>query len=159
MPKLTQRLIDSLRPEDRDRIVFDETVPGFGVRVFRSGRKSYVIQYRSQKRTRRYTLGDCALFTPAEVRKKAARYLADVRCVRQGDQPLDFHVHPSVHQSVFTENRSEFSGFVGVASVRWRDGSEWVKFHVFGLVSKRNSTRFREKTVGYVGNLRCIGYN
>jgi hypothetical protein len=65
MPKLTQRLIESLRPdENRDRIVFDETVPGFGVRVFRSGRKSYLIQYRSQKRTRRFTLGNCNVLTP-----------------------------------------------------------------------------------------------
>ena len=75
MPRLTQRLIDSLRAEERDRIVFEETLPGFGVRVFRSGRKSYVIQHRSQKRTRRYTLGDCALFTPAQARKKAAKHL------------------------------------------------------------------------------------
>ena len=43
MPRLTQRLIDSLRAEERDRIVFEEMLPGFGVRVLRSGRKSYVI--------------------------------------------------------------------------------------------------------------------
>ena len=30
MPRLTQRLIDSLRAEERDRIVFEETLPGFG---------------------------------------------------------------------------------------------------------------------------------
>jgi hypothetical protein len=59
MAKLTQRLVESLRPdENRDYIVFDEMVPGFGVRVFRSGHKSYLVQYRSQKRTRRYTLGN-----------------------------------------------------------------------------------------------------
>ena len=75
MPQLTQRLIDSLRAEERDRIVFEETLPGFGVRVFRSGRKSFVIQYRSQNRTRRYTLGNRALFTPAQARKKAAKRL------------------------------------------------------------------------------------
>ncbi len=78
MPKLTQRLIDSLRPESRDRIVFDETVPGFGVRVFRSGRKSYLIQYRSKKRTRRYTLGNCNVLTPLQARKRAKSLLADV---------------------------------------------------------------------------------
>jgi len=60
MPKLTQQLIASLYPdENKDRIVFDETVPGFGVREFRTGHKSYLIQYRSQKRTRRCTLGNC----------------------------------------------------------------------------------------------------
>ncbi len=76
MPRLTQKLIDSLRADGRDRIVFDETDPGFGVRVFRSGRKSYLIQYRSKKRTRRYTLGNCNVLTPLQARKKAQSLLA-----------------------------------------------------------------------------------
>ena len=84
MPRLTQKLIDSLRADGRDRIVFDETVPGFGVRMFRSGRKSYVIQYRSQKRTRRYTLGNCNVLTPLQARKKAQSLLAGVR---DGESP------------------------------------------------------------------------
>jgi hypothetical protein len=72
MPRLTQKLIESLRPdENQDYIVFDETVPGFGVRVFPSGRKSYLIQYRVQKRSRRYTLGNCNILTPLEARKRA----------------------------------------------------------------------------------------
>ena len=77
MPRLTQKLIESLRPDENpDYIVFDETVPGFGVRVYRSGRKSYMIQYRSQKRTRRYALGNCNVLTPLQARKKAASLLA-----------------------------------------------------------------------------------
>ncbi len=58
--------------------MFDKTVPGFGVRVFRSGRKSYLIQYRSQKRTRRFTLGNCNVLTPLAARKKAQSLLAGV---------------------------------------------------------------------------------
>ena len=77
--RLTQRLVDSLRPEKLDRIVFDKTIPGFGVRVFRSGRKSFLIQYRVQKKTRRFTLGNCNLLTPYEARNKAAKLLAGVR--------------------------------------------------------------------------------
>ena len=76
MPRLTQRLVDSLRPDERDRIVFDEEIPGFGVRLFRSGRKSYVIQYRAQKRTRRFTLGNCNVLTPLQARKRAQSLLA-----------------------------------------------------------------------------------
>ena len=97
MPRLTQGRIDSLRAEERDRIVFEETLPGFGVRVFASGRKSYVIQYRSQKRTRRYTLGDCALFTPAQARKKAARLLAGVR---DGEDPAETRLEALAAPSV-----------------------------------------------------------
>ncbi len=75
MPKLTQRFVDSLRADGGDRIIFDSELRGFGVRVFRSGRKSWLIQYRAQKRTRRYTVGDCALFTPLQARRKAALLL------------------------------------------------------------------------------------
>ncbi len=84
MPRLTQKLIESLRPEGQDRIIFDETVPGFGVRVFRSGHKSYLIQYRSQKRTRRFTLGNCNVLTPLQARKRAQALLAGVR---DGEDP------------------------------------------------------------------------
>ena len=43
MPKLTQRFVDSLRADGGDRIVFDSELRGFGVRVLRSGRKSWLI--------------------------------------------------------------------------------------------------------------------
>ncbi len=78
MPRLTQKLIDSLRPDGRDRIVFDEIVTGFGVRVCRSGHKSYMIQYRSQKRSRRFTLGNCNILTLLQARKRAQSLLAGV---------------------------------------------------------------------------------
>ncbi len=78
MPRLTQKLIDSLRPDESDRIVFDEEIPGFGVRVFCSGCKSYLIQYRMQKRSRRFTLGNCNVLTPLQARKKAQSLLAGV---------------------------------------------------------------------------------
>ena len=78
MPRLTQKLIDSLHTDERERIVFDGDIPGFGVWVGRSGKKSYLIQYRSQKRTRRYTIGSCSVLTPLQARKRAASLLAGV---------------------------------------------------------------------------------
>lgn len=88
MPLLTQGLIDSLRPdENRDRIVFDKALTGFGVRVCRSGYKSYMIQYRSQNRTRRYTLGNCNVLTPLQARKKARSLLAGI--ILNGENPAE----------------------------------------------------------------------
>ena len=89
MPRLTQRLIDSLQTGERDAIVFDATLPGFGVRVFASGRKSYIVQYRIKKRTRRYTLGNCSVLTPADARKMAASLLTGVL---QGKDPAEARV-------------------------------------------------------------------
>jgi hypothetical protein len=79
VPKLTQRLVESLRADGADggaRIVWDGTVPGFGVRVTPAGHKSYVIQYRSQDRSRRFTIGNVNVLMPLEARKKAQSLLA-----------------------------------------------------------------------------------
>ena len=58
MPRLSKRLMDQLRPQTTEYFAWDSTLPGFGVRVLVSGRKTYLIQYRdAHGRTRRYALG------------------------------------------------------------------------------------------------------
>ena len=81
MPRLTKRTVDAAAPDGRDRFVWDDEMPGFGLRVFESGRKSYLIQYKlggRGGRTRRMTLGLHGKLTPDEARRKAAKLLAAV---------------------------------------------------------------------------------
>ncbi len=78
MARLTKRVVDAAKPKGRDHFMWDDDLPGFGLRVFASGRKSYLIQYRASGRTRRYTIGLHGKFTPDEARKRAARLLAEV---------------------------------------------------------------------------------
>lgn len=80
MPRLTKRVIDQLRPQPQEYFAWDSTLPGFGVRVLRSGRKSYCIQYRdTHGRTRRYALGPHGVLTPEQARSLASQALARVR--------------------------------------------------------------------------------
>ena len=80
MPKLTKRFVDSLRPEETDQVVFDELVPGFGIRVMPSGVRSYLIQYRNaQRRSRRLTIGKHGALTVDQARDRARKVLAAVR--------------------------------------------------------------------------------
>ena len=53
MPILTKRTIDATEPQATEFFLWDEGIPGFGLRVMPSGRKSFVVQFRAGRRARR----------------------------------------------------------------------------------------------------------
>lgn len=77
--KLTKRSVERLAVRKKDYIVFDEELPGFGVRVMPSGKRFFLIQYRRQGRTRRFMLGQFGPVTAEIARKNALRLLGSVR--------------------------------------------------------------------------------
>ncbi len=84
MPKLTKRTVEALQPKEKEYQIVDSEIPGFGVRVFPTGRKIYFIQYRHGAKTRRYTIGHYTHFTAEDARLKAATLLA---AARNGEDP------------------------------------------------------------------------
>lgn len=76
--RISKRSVDALKAQEADFFVWDDELPGFGVRVYASGRKSYLVQYRSLRRTRRITLGLHGALTPEEARKLAKGHLGDI---------------------------------------------------------------------------------
>ena len=68
MPKLTKRSIEALEPADKDFFAWDSELSGFGVRVFPSGRKQYVLQYRFGRTARRLSLARVGAITPDQAR-------------------------------------------------------------------------------------------
>lgn len=87
MVKLTKRTIDGLEPSEKDFFEWDDEMPGFGVRVWPSGKKTYVAQYRAGKLTRRFKIGVHGALTVEEARKQAKVVLGDV--ARGEDPQLD----------------------------------------------------------------------
>jgi len=81
LPKLTKRIIDALEPNSgRRRILWDSALPGFGCLLHPSGRRVYVVQYRTLAgRSRRLALGAHGVLTPEQARTLATEKLADAR--------------------------------------------------------------------------------
>ncbi len=78
MFRLTKRSVEGLAPAEKEYFAWDGDVRGFGVRVYPSGRKLYLVQYRSGKRTRRHNIGAHGVLTADVARKEAKRLLGDV---------------------------------------------------------------------------------
>ena len=53
MAKLTKRSIDAFRHGDGWDVRWDDEIPGFGVRIYPSGKKSFVLSYRNARRKKR----------------------------------------------------------------------------------------------------------
>src|SRR5262244_491824 len=80
MKRLTKRAVDAAKVTGKDYFLWDDEMPGFGLRVLASGRKSYVVQYKIGGRggeTRRRSLGLHGVLTAEEARTEAKRWLAD----------------------------------------------------------------------------------
>ena len=69
MVKITKRVVEAAEAQEKDYLIWDDDLPGFGLRVFSSGKRSYVIQYRTNEGSftslppKRYSLVER---TPAE---------------------------------------------------------------------------------------------
>jgi integrase len=90
---LTKRCIDALRfnPERRGKqIIWDGDLSGFGLRVFESGVKTFVLNYHvgggNGRRTRLLTLGRYGVLTVDQARKKA---IAELAKVNAGADPVE----------------------------------------------------------------------
>jgi integrase len=79
MPSLSKRTVEAAKPRDREYVLWDDSVPGFGLRVYPSGKRSYCIQYRSGGRTRRMALGLHGVLTPTQARQRAQELLSEAK--------------------------------------------------------------------------------
>lgn len=78
MQRLSKRLIDNVQPRNADLFLWDGDLSGFGCRIYPSGKRAYLIQYRKAGRTRRYTIGLHGRLTPEEARRQAKILLGRV---------------------------------------------------------------------------------
>ena len=78
---LTKRTVDRLSVNGKDAIFWDNDLPGFGVRVYPSGKKVFVVQTRAFGRSKRVSLGTHGdtNFSVDHARKKATDIIARIK--------------------------------------------------------------------------------
>ncbi len=86
MVKIPKRVVEAAEAQEKDYLIWDDELPGFGLRVFSSGKRSYVIQYRTKGRSRRYTIGLHGAWAPETARREAKVQLGRVA---GGDDPVE----------------------------------------------------------------------
>ena len=91
MPRITKRLVDSLTASDREQIVWDDEIAGFGIRVTPNGSKAYILKYRvghgRSAPIRKPTIGRHGDITADEARRIAKSWKA--RIALGGDPAQD----------------------------------------------------------------------
>jgi integrase len=82
MANLTKTAVDAAKPVQgkAQHFLWDDKLPGFGLRITHGGVKSYIIEYRPKGSTqsRRYTIGRHGKITAEQARKIAETLFADI---------------------------------------------------------------------------------
>jgi integrase len=79
MRRINKRMIDALAATGKEQFHWDAELRGFGVRVSREGRVSYIVQYRAEGRQRPYKIGPHGSpWTPERARTEARRIIGEI---------------------------------------------------------------------------------
>src|SRR3954447_15820224 len=81
---LTKRAVDAAKPQTDRYFIWCGSTPGFGVRVYPSGRKVFIAQVRVGRAQRRITIGLYGPFTVEQARERAD---AIIRAAADGRDP------------------------------------------------------------------------
>ena len=73
--RITRKAVDALSARDREYMLWDCDIKGFGVRVHPSGRKVYLVKYRHQGRVIKKTIGPHDAIPPTAARARAAEII------------------------------------------------------------------------------------
>ena len=83
--RITKRMVDAAKPRDREYVLWDSDIKGFGVKVMPSGRKSYLLKYRTKTgEARKPAIGTHGDITADQARKIAGDWKATIA---QGGDP------------------------------------------------------------------------
>ena len=175
MTKITKRSVDSLVHSAKEYFLWDEGLRGFGLRVYPSGRKVYLVQFRASGRLRRVNIGVHGVVTPELARTEAMRHLSGVRLGRDpgadrdstrrsptvrafGQRFLDEHVRIHCKASTAGEYKRSVELFIDPALGSHRL-SDVTRADVFSLHQSLNATPYQaNRTLGVLSAMFTVAH-
>ncbi|MCA0314239.1 MAG: site-specific integrase [Candidatus Melainabacteria bacterium] len=127
---------------DKILTVFDEHVPGLGVRVNRSGRQVFILKFNLKGRAVWRTLGSTDFMTLDQARRLASRMKA---LARGGDDPTDLIQSFQIKEGIALQGVIDVSRFAEIYIDRharehkksWKKDEQRLKFYVLPVLGKR----------------------
>ena len=111
IPRITKRSVDAIKVGGTDAVYWDGELTGFGLRVRRSGRKSYVVQTRIAGKLCWFTIGPHGPLNPDQARARALEILA---CAKKGIDPRDADARREAEPSMADLGRRFLEEYVPV---------------------------------------------
>lgn len=128
--KLTKKNIEEFvyeGPPPRRDVRWDDDVSGLGIRIYPSGKKSFLISYRVNKRKHLLTLGNFGILTLDQARKMARQELVKVL---NGINPLETRRQSSKDQNMTTLCEAYLSRYARIHKKSWREDERRLNKHV-----------------------------
>ena len=111
IPRISKRSVDAVKAGGTDTVYWDGELTGFGLRVRRSGRKSYVAQTRIAGKLCWFTIGPHGPLNPDQARARALEILA---CAKKGIDPRDANARREAEPSMADLGRRFLEEYVPV---------------------------------------------
>lgn len=128
--KLTKKIIEDLTyegPAPRRDVRWDDEISSFGIRIYPSGKKSFIVSYRIHNRKHLLTLGDFGILTLDQARKMARQELAKVLT---GTNPLDQKKQSSKDQVVKVLCEDYLSRYARIHKKSWEEDERRIHKHI-----------------------------
>lgn len=141
--KLTKRFIDSLvyqGPEPKRHVVWDTELSGFGIRVYPSGKKAFVLSYRFENRKRLVTIGSFGAYTVDQARSKAQKHVVNLD---EGVDPLDRRQMANRAMTIKSLCQKYIDEYAKPSKKSWKDDERYINKYFlprWGNLSARSIT-------------------
>lgn len=122
MAQLTQELIEQTPlPTTGEIVLWDDLIPGFGVRIPPTGRRVFFLRYRMNNKRRRVMLGVYGEeMSLAQIRKRA---LTAVAQAKKGKDPAQTISHPLIWDTTLKDMQKRFMSELAIPPLRRRQKS------------------------------------